>query len=143
MHLRALGLISATFVFSLGLTPASAAVFTYTGNPVADGSFNTAIVDVNCAGSCAAGTYHYSSDITFFSLTYNSSVNSPFTLSSNQAGVSPLSYSVYLTLDNTLNVTNWFLLLDGQASLQRAIDSIGHDSIFGNIDAAVIMVLLQ
>lgn len=121
--------------------PASATTFVYTGSADAGGAFNTAIVDINCAGPCSAGTYNYSSDINFFSLTFNSAANTPeFTLSSNEAGVSPLSYSIYLTLSDPQTVSAWFLLLDAQntPSIQKAMDSIGHDAIYGSIDAAVV-----
>ena len=53
---------------------ASATIYTYTGN-TDQGNYETAPVDLNCAGACAAGYYIYSSGISSFSLTANSSTN--------------------------------------------------------------------
>lgn len=96
-----------------------ATTYTYTGNPTfGTGSYITATADLNCAGSCAAGDYIYSSSISEFSLSVHSSSGSILqSLSSNTPGVSFGSYgSSFLRLDGSGNVTNWFLYLDGNGS---------------------------
>jgi hypothetical protein len=138
--IRIHALIGGLLCLALASLPASATTFVYTGNADANGAFNTAIVDINCAGPCSAGTYNYSSDINFFSLTFNSAANTPeFTLSSNEAGVSTVGYSVYLVLSGPQTVSTWFLLLDGQntPSIQKAMDSFSYDTV-DSIDGTVV-----
>jgi hypothetical protein len=118
---------------------ASAEVLTYTGNADANGNFNTAVVDINCAGTCGAGTYSLFSDITFFSLSYNTASNVPlFTLTSNETGVSTLGYPIHVTLSDPQTVSEWFLLLDGQSTpgIGEAIDTFKNSPFFGTIDGA-------
>jgi hypothetical protein len=106
-------------------TQASATIYTYTGKADGSGDYETATVDLNCAGTCAAGNYLYNQGISSFSLTVNSNIPI-LTLSNSTPGISPLGYNDYLTLDNAGQVTNWFLLLYANSS-GAEIYTLGHD----------------
>lgn len=106
-------------VFSLTVSTAQATIYTYTGNPTfGSESYITATVDLNCAGSCGAADYVYSTSISEFSLSVHSSSGSVLqSLSSTTPGVSFGSYgNSYLRLDAGGQVTSWFLYLDGNGS---------------------------
>ncbi len=110
-------------------TQASATTYVYTGNALPAplvGDYVTASVDLNCVGPCAAGDYIYSSGITSFSLTAYDSSNVPLvTISTSTPGVGFVGFNDYLTLDNSGQVTNWFLNLTDHISSQ--LYTIGND----------------
>jgi hypothetical protein len=100
-------------------TQASATTYLYTGNSdqtYGTGDHLTASVDLNCTGSCMAGTYFYSTDITSLSLSTLTSTNAQVTtLSTTMPGVSTAA-SEFLTLNSTGQVINWFVWLNDAAS---------------------------
>jgi hypothetical protein len=113
--------------------PAWAAIYTYTSNPDTfiqkNGNYVSAIVDLTCAGPCAAGNYIYGSGITSFSMTDYSSTNAPlFTLSSGVA--TNFFHTNYLTLNNSGQVTNWLLWLRGEFGypVDSELRSLGNDN---------------
>jgi PEP-CTERM motif len=121
-----IGLLCRAFVVGLTLaatvSPSSATVYVYTGNPdinstnnpnisiPTSGNYISATVDVKCTGPCAAGSYIFSSGIISFSLTDYSSANKPlFTLTSGAPGLTSGDQVDYLTFNNKGQITNWFL----------------------------------
>jgi PEP-CTERM motif len=107
-------------------TQASATTYLYTGNSdqtYGTGDHLTASVDLNCTGSCMAGTYFFSTDITSISLSTLTSTNAQVTtLSTTMPGVSTATNpglstaAEFLTLDSTGQVINWFIWLNDAAS---------------------------
>jgi hypothetical protein len=123
-------------------TPAAATTYLYTSNELGNSSFDdylTASVDLNCAGPCAEGTYHYSSDITSYSLSAYAGPNPVnflvFSFISGTPGVDgnfdSTPYDNYLTLDSAGLVTSWFLRLKEHSSLWGLTTS-GNDPYFGS-----------
>lgn len=112
----------------LSVVQAGAVTYSYTGNPDPGHSNNylTAIVDLACAGPCAAGDYTIGSGINSFSITaHNSSGVALDTISLTDAGITYYSYVNQLTLDGTGNVTMWFLLLQSLIDGRYAF-TLGH-----------------
>jgi hypothetical protein len=107
-------------------TQASATIYTYTGNAdPSTGNYITGSVDLNCAGSCAAGNYVYNSGISSFSFTDNTSANVPvFTISSSTPGVAFYGWVEFLSLNNAGQVTDWFFFAE-IAALSKGILTTG------------------
>src|SRR4051794_31410829 len=103
---------------SLATSASQATTYLYTGNPTfGTGSYITAAVDLDCAGPCAAENYIYSLDISGFSLDVHSSTGVVLeSISSQTPGVTFDSYTNYLRLDVSGNVTSWFLYLNGNGA---------------------------
>jgi PEP-CTERM motif len=108
-------------------TQASATIYTYTGNAdPSTGNYETATVDLNCGGSCAAGNYIYNTGINSFSLAAYSSTNTLLdTVSITTSGATSIGTVDYLTLDATGHVTNWWLLVDIAGTLR--MQTIGNN----------------
>ena len=104
-------------------TQASATIYTYTGNAdLSTGNYITGSVDLNCAGSCAAGTYVYNSGISSFSFTDNTSANVPiFTVSNSTPGVALYNWVEFVTLNNAAQVTDWFFFAEIAASVKGVL----------------------
>jgi hypothetical protein len=115
MRIKSLFLAAAV---ALATSAAQATTYLYTGNPTfGTASYVTAIVDLDCTGPCAAGNYTYSSDLTGFSLDVHSSSGALLeSVSSQTLGVTFDSWTNYLQLDASGNVTSWFLYLNGNGT---------------------------
>jgi hypothetical protein len=108
------GLIAALIIF--GSAPSHATTYTYTGLPDPNSNnYITAIVDLTCAGPCAAGVYNEGTGLNLFSFTLTAfdSTNAPLvSLGSLSPGYDHDGLTNSLTLDGSGAVTNWFLFAE-------------------------------
>jgi hypothetical protein len=122
---------------------ALASTYIYTGN-AGNNSFNnvgnyvSATVDLNCSGICSAGTYLLGSGINAFSLSDNTSANTPvFTHSSSDANADLAGFTDYVVLDSSGMVTKWLLLnYETVGSTSQWIFTMGNDAAHGTQDFA-------
>jgi hypothetical protein len=143
--LRLSALVLGAALFTGAATQALATEYTYTGNPTFEPTFDTgdyitAIVELNCTGPCPAGNYSYPSGISSYSITVNNSANVPiFSLSSAEPGTTTNLFDVhdpyvtqntYVTLNDSAQVTNWFVGLADQNPYITAYSYDGGDVSF-------------
>jgi hypothetical protein len=122
---------------------ALAMTYLYTGN-AGNNSFNnvgnyvSATVDLNCSGICSAGTYLLGPGINSFSLSDNTSANTPaFSHSSSDANADLAGFTDYVVLDSSGTVTKWLLLnYETVGSTSRYIFTMGNDKSYGTQDFA-------
>ena len=103
-------------------TQASATIYTYTGNAhPSTGHYITGSVDLNCAGSCAAGQYVYNSGSVPSHLRTILALRTRIMVSTSTPGVALYSWVEFVTLNNAAQVTDWFFFAEIAASVKGVL----------------------
>jgi hypothetical protein len=119
------GLVAALIIFGSAPSFATTYTYTYTGMPDTDasrsGNYVTAVVDLNCTGPCAAGTYKEGTDFSSFTLTaFNSANTALLSFGTSSPGYvlgGGFGFTNYLTLSGPGIVDNWFLLATNSSTV--------------------------